>query len=151
MANAYLIYVTSLVAKIGKLLKKDPKVVKKYEDDAARLHELFLEEYTTPTGRVVSDTQTALALALKFNLLKADQIPRAQERLEFLTKWAYFKVSTGFAGTPILLPVLADNGLEHIAYRMLQEKDNPSWLYSVGMGATTIVSVSLCHNTEPNC
>lgn len=138
VANAYLIYVTSLVAKIGKLLKKDPKVVKKYEDDAARLHELFLEEYTTPTGRVVSDTQTALALALKFNLLKAEQIPRAQERLEFLTKWAYFKVSTGFAGTPILLPVLADNGLEHIAYRMLQEKDNPSWLYSVGMGATTI-------------
>ncbi|KAK8854485.1 hypothetical protein IAR55_003223 [Kwoniella newhampshirensis] len=137
VANAYLVYVTDLVAKIGRLLGKDEEA-KKYEADAKRYKQLFLEEYVSPSGRVVADTQTALALALKFNLLKPEQVPKAKERLEFFVRWAVFKVATGFAGTPILLPVLAENGLEHIAYRMLQERDNPSWLYSVGMGATTI-------------
>jgi alpha-L-rhamnosidase len=54
-------------------------------------------------------------------------------------KWDVFRISTGFAGTPIILPALADNGLLHCAYRMLQEGENPSWLYPVSMGATTIV------------
>ncbi|WVQ79775.1 hypothetical protein IAT38_001875 [Cryptococcus sp. DSM 104549] len=137
VANAYLIYVTELVAKIGKLLGKDAEA-KRYAADAERFRQLFLDEYVTATGRVVADTQTAFALVLKFNLLKPEQVAHACERLEFLIKWAYFKVSTGFAGTPIILPVLAENGLSHIAYRMLQEKDSPSWLYAVGMGATTI-------------
>jgi alpha-L-rhamnosidase len=66
------------------------------------------------------------------------------ERLEWLIKWDYFKISTGFAGTPLILPNLAKHKKLHLAYRMLQERDNPSWLYSVGMGATTIVSRS--HN-----
>ncbi|WRT68754.1 uncharacterized protein IL334_005734 [Kwoniella shivajii] len=137
VGNAYLVYVTSLVAKIGKILGKDSEA-SKYESDAMKYKKLFQEEYISPSGRLVSDTQTAYALVLKFGLLDDTQIERAAERLEYLCKWNYFKVSTGFAGTPILLPVLADNGLQHIAYRMLQERDNPSWLYSVGMGATTI-------------
>ncbi|WWD19381.1 hypothetical protein CI109_103841 [Kwoniella shandongensis] len=137
VANAYLVYVTELVAKIGHLLGKTDEA-QKYSVDAERYHKSFLDEYVSPSGRVVADTQTALALALKFKLLRSDQVPKATERLEHLVRWVYFKVATGFAGTPILLPVLAENGLEHIAYRMLQERDNPSWLYSVGMGATTI-------------
>ncbi|WWC71219.1 uncharacterized protein I206_105172 [Kwoniella pini CBS 10737] len=138
VANAYLIYVTDLVSKIGKLLGKNIES-EKYEKDSQKFKQIFQDEYLSKSGRVVADTQTAYALILKFGLLKDDnQLKRAIERLEYLTRWAYFKVSTGFAGTPILLPVLAENGLQHIAYRMLQERDNPSWLYSVGMGATTI-------------
>ncbi|WWC63686.1 uncharacterized protein I303_106291 [Kwoniella dejecticola CBS 10117] len=138
VGNAYLIYVTSLVAKIGRLLGKTAES-EKYEKDAQRFKDLFQDEYLSKSGRIVADTQTAYALVLKFGLLKDDsQLKRAVKRLEWLTRWAYFKVSTGFAGTPILLPILAENGLQHIAYRMLQERDNPSWLYSVGMGATTI-------------
>ncbi|KAK6911037.1 hypothetical protein I203_105072 [Kwoniella mangroviensis CBS 8507] len=138
VANAYLVYVTSLVARIGKLLGKPASETSKYEQDAKKFKKLFQEEYISSKGRLVSDTQTAYALALKFGLMEDDQVERARERLEYLCKWNFFKVSTGFAGTPILLPVLSENGLSHIAYRMLQERDNPSWLYSVGMGATTI-------------
>ncbi|WWC90341.1 uncharacterized protein L201_005274 [Kwoniella dendrophila CBS 6074] len=138
VGNSYLIYVTELVSKIAALLGKKEESIR-YKKDAERFKELYQDEYLSNSGRVVADTQTAYALALKFGLFKNEkQIKRATERLEFLCKWNYFKVSTGFAGTPILLPVLAENGLEHIAYRMLQERDNPSWLYSVGMGATTI-------------
>jgi alpha-L-rhamnosidase len=95
---------------------------------------------------LVSDTQTALALALHFNLLETqEQKVKAAERLDWLIKWDSFKVSTGFAGTPIILDTLAENGKLDIAYRMLQERDNPSWLYPVSMGATTIVSKPLMH------
>lgn len=49
-----------------------------------------------------------------------------------------YKVMTGFAGTPILLPVLTQYGMTETAYRILLCEENPSWLYSVEQGATTI-------------
>lgn len=58
-----------------------------------------------------------------------------------MVRWEMFKITTGFAGTPVILQVLADNGMLGHAYRMLQERDCPSWLYPVGMGAMTTVSV----------
>lgn len=54
-----------------------------------------------------------------------------------MVRWEVFRVTTGFAGTPVILQALAH------AYRMLQEYDCPSWLYPMGMGATTFVSVEI--------
>jgi alpha-L-rhamnosidase len=103
---------------------------------------MFQAEYITATGRLVSDTQTAYALALRFGLFPEKDLTKAQARLEFLTRWESFKITTGFAGTPIILEVLADHGMLNLAYGMLQERDDPSWLYPVTMGATTIVSLN---------
>ncbi len=47
-------------------------------------------------------------------------------------------MSTGFAGTPAVLPALTEFGHLQLAYRMLLEPECPSWLYPVRMGATTI-------------
>ena len=49
-----------------------------------------------------------------------------------------YKLSTGFIGTSLLLPVLSEPGMERLAYRLLLQEENPSWLYSVNQGATTI-------------
>lgn len=49
-----------------------------------------------------------------------------------------YKVMTGFAGTPVLLQTLTDYGMEQEAYKVLLGEENPSWLYSVNQGATTI-------------
>jgi alpha-L-rhamnosidase len=137
-ANAYLVYTTGLVARIARLIGRQE--ADKYQADHVRLRALFRDEYITKNGRVTSDTQTALTLALWFDLVNEDQRKHTLDRLEWLVRWDYFKVSTGFAGTPLVLPNLARHGALHLAYRMLQEADNPSWLYSVGMGATSIVS-----------
>ncbi|RSH82323.1 uncharacterized protein EHS24_007290 [Apiotrichum porosum] len=139
-ANAYLVHVTSLVARIARLIGR-PTEADRYQADFERLRVLFQKEYVTPNGRLASDTQTALTLALKLDLLDKSQRAHAAKRLDWLIRWDFFKISTGFAGTPLLLHALAENGLLHLAYRMLQEKDCPSWLYSVGMGATTIVRI----------
>ncbi|UPK95035.1 hypothetical protein LCI18_005970 [Fusarium solani-melongenae] len=137
VANAYLIYTTKLAAEVGKVLGKDEKSAK-YASDAASLVELFREEYVTPKGRMACDTQTTYALALKFGLLEEKHLATAKERLGYLVRWERFKITTGFAGTPIILHALSENGMLNLAYRMLQERDCPSWLYPVGMGATSI-------------
>ena len=47
-------------------------------------------------------------------------------------------LQTGFLGTSILMPVLTENGMADIAYDLLFQRNNPSWLYSIDNGATTI-------------
>lgn len=105
--------------------------------------ETFRAEYVTRRGRLACDTQAPYALALLFGLFgpKEEQTRTARTRLDWMVRWEAFKITTGFAGTPIILQVLADNGMLGHAYRMLQERGCPSWLHPVGMGATTIVSV----------
>ena len=139
VANAYLVHVTKRLSEIAELIGKHT-LAAKYSAQAARLHKAFQDEYMTHNGRLVSDTQSAYALALHFGLFETNQASKAAERLAWLTRWEAFHITTGFAGTPIILKVLADSGNLNIAYRMLQEKDEPSWLYPVEMGATTIVS-----------
>ena len=48
------------------------------------------------------------------------------------------RMSTGFVGTPLLLHVLSDNGRADVAFNLLLQEKNPSWLFSVNQGATTI-------------
>lgn len=139
IANAYLIYVTSKASVIGRLLGED-EVAAKYEADAERLRNRFREEYVTRTGRLSSDSQAAYAICLKFGLVPEGKgLETAKARLQWLVKWESFRITTGFVGTPIILHALADNGMLSYAYRMLQERDEPSWLYPICMGATTIV------------
>ena len=47
-------------------------------------------------------------------------------------------LQTGFRGTSILKPTLTENGMSDIAYALLFQRKNPSWLYSIDNGATTI-------------
>ncbi|MBQ0005988.1 MAG: family 78 glycoside hydrolase catalytic domain [Alistipes sp.] len=47
-------------------------------------------------------------------------------------------LQTGFLGTSILMKTLTENGMSDIAYNLLFQRKNPSWLYSVDNGATTI-------------
>ncbi|KAH8897929.1 hypothetical protein GQ53DRAFT_712412 [Thozetella sp. PMI_491] len=138
VANAYLVHVTQLVSDVASVIGKFEDA-RKYAAQAADLRERFRNEYISRTGRLASDTQAAYAIALRFKLLEGDtELATARSRLEWMAKWEAFKITTGFAGTPYILPVLVDIGLLDIAYRMLQEKECPSWLYPVTMGATTI-------------
>jgi alpha-L-rhamnosidase len=48
------------------------------------------------------------------------------------------KLSTGFIGTGILNQTLSQIGANGTAYDLLLQRNNPSWLYSIDQGATTI-------------
>jgi alpha-L-rhamnosidase len=48
------------------------------------------------------------------------------------------RISTGFVGTPLVSDALTLTGGQSTAYDLLLERECPSWLYQVDMGATTI-------------
>jgi alpha-L-rhamnosidase len=100
----------------------------------------FRDKYVAKSGLIVGDSQTSLALAFVFGLYPddAEQHKTASARLEKLVRHALFKVSNGFAGTPVVLEGLTKGGYLEVAYRMLLEEGNPSWLYPVTQGATTV-------------
>ncbi len=128
---------TRLLARIAALLG--------YTEDAAHYNTLydsilaaFRREYLTPTGRMVSETQTALTLALHFGMLPETQRQAAAVRLATSVEAHKNHIITGFVGTPFVCDVLSDNGRHDLAGKLLLQDDNPSWLYEVKMGATTI-------------
>jgi alpha-L-rhamnosidase len=86
----------------------------------------------------LSDSQTAYALAICFDLLSSSQRTYAGQRLAWLVNRGEFKIGTGFAGTPFVCEALALTGHVQEAYAMLLEEKCPSWLYPVTMGATTV-------------
>jgi Alpha-L-rhamnosidase N-terminal domain./Bacterial alpha-L-rhamnosidase. len=49
-----------------------------------------------------------------------------------------YTITTGFSGTPNMLPALTANGQAETAYRMISCTDYASWLYPVKLGSTTV-------------
>ncbi|ROV92744.1 hypothetical protein VMCG_09033 [Cytospora schulzeri] len=145
VADAYLVYITGTMAKIAVVIN-DAGNAMRYQADYDRLKSKFGDKYVSKTGLVVGDAETALALVICFDLLLDDddddndgrKLKVAGARLARIVNKARFKVSTGFAGTPLILHALAKTGQMDLAYKMLLEKSCPSWLYPVTMGATTV-------------
>jgi alpha-L-rhamnosidase len=105
---------------------------------ADRLRAAFTEHYVTTDGQVRSDAVTAYALAVCFGLLDDPVRQRAGDRLAELVAEHGYRIATGFAGTPYVTDALTMTGHVEAAYRLLLQRENPSWLYAVTMGATTV-------------
>ena len=99
----------------------------------------FAGAYVIDDGRLTSDSQTAYALALEFDLLPdAYHRSLAGERLAELVQADGYRIGTGFLGTPLICDAVCHADECDSAYRWLLERGCPSWLYPVTMGATTI-------------
>ncbi len=83
-------------------------------------------------------SQTEMLFLLRYSKLTEKQKQLLVADLKADIEVHDYKVMTGFAGTPVLLPVLSQYGMTETAYRILLCEENPSWLYSVNQGATTI-------------
>ena len=89
-------------------------------------------------GRLSADTQTAYALALCFGLVPHEHRASAGDRLAALVAEAGHRIATGFAGTPLVCDALTRTGHVSTAYRLLTQRESPSWLHPVTLGATTV-------------
>ncbi|KAJ5612078.1 hypothetical protein N7510_005272 [Penicillium lagena] len=138
VADAYLVRVLGIISKVSSLLG-EMEDASRFAKDASSVRKAFQHEYVTPSGLLVGDTQTAHSLALSFGLFdKHDHVMKSASRLSHLVHLAGYRIATGFAGTPLVAHALSDTGNYQLAYRMLLEKECPSWLYPITMGATTI-------------
>ena len=137
VANMFLIQSLELMSRISAILGKTSEK-SHFEAEARGARDEFHREYVAPNGRIISDTQAAYALAICLDILSPTQKVRAGERLAELARKNNFRITTGFAGTPYVCEALASTGHLNVAYAMLLEKNCPSWLYPVTMGATTV-------------
>jgi alpha-L-rhamnosidase len=105
---------------------------------AERTRTAFHDHYVNDDGTIHSDAETAYTLAIAFGLLDEQTAELAGKRLAELVAESGYRIQTGFAGTPYLMDALSATGHLDEAYRLLLQREVPSWLYPVTMGATTI-------------
>lgn len=97
----------------------------------------FHTDGTFKTG-ILNTMQTPALFALKARVVEGEAKTRMIARLRENFATHGNCLQTGFLGTSILMGTLTENGMADIAYELLFQRRNPSWLYSVDNGATTI-------------
>lgn len=137
VASAHLFRSARLVTEAAELLGHDEDAAR-YRAAAERARQAWQHEYVTPAGRIVSDAQTAYAMAIAYQLVDGELRTRMGARLAELVRDADYRIGTGFVGTPIIADALTSTGHADVAGRLLLQTEVPSWLYAVTMGATTI-------------
>ncbi|WP_160720498.1 family 78 glycoside hydrolase catalytic domain [Bacillus sp. USDA818B3_A] len=137
ISSAYYCYSSMLVAKAAKVLGKE-EIASEYEQLSNEVRVAIQGEYFTSTGRLALNNQTAFIVSLFMDLVPEEHKDRIANDLRQRLKKDKNHLKTGFVGTPYLCRVLSENGNNDLAYTLLLNKDYPSWLYAVTMGATTI-------------
>ena len=108
------------------------------KDAVKYLKETFLNEDGTFKQDILNTMQTPALFALRNNLVEGAAKDATIARLRKNFEEHGNCLQTGFLGTSILMPTLTENGMVDVAYELLFQRKNPSWLYSVDNGATTI-------------
>jgi alpha-L-rhamnosidase len=137
VATAYLHRSAREVADIATLLGRDTDA-RRYADLAANVAAAWRQEFLADDGTTTPDTQATYARALTFGLVPEDLRAASAARLVELIRAAGDHLGTGFLATPFLLPILTDTGHLDVAYELLFQDTEPSWLVMVDRGATTV-------------
>ncbi|MBO7602058.1 MAG: family 78 glycoside hydrolase catalytic domain [Bacteroidaceae bacterium] len=118
---------------------RDATVYQRMVDDAKEYIKInFLKEDGSFKTDILNTMQTPALFALKNHLVDGSAKEAIIARLRKNFEEHDNCLQTGFLGTSILMQTLTDNGMGDIAYELLLQRKNPSWLYSVDNGATTI-------------
>lgn len=114
----------------------------KYQAMADNARKYILSRFLEPDGQfkleILNTMQTPALFALKNRLVDGQAKEAMKARLRKNFEEHDNCLQTGFLGTSILMPTLTENGMTDIAYELLLQRKNPSWLYSIDNGATTI-------------
>lgn len=132
----YYVYDAALMELFSNILGKTDRAAhyaKLRSDIIAYWSDTYLQD-----GLLTIDTQTAYLLAFAFDLVPDGLVPAFKARLRQLIEENDYTLSTGFVGTGILCQTLEKIGMSDLAYSLLLQTKDPSWLYSVRQGATTV-------------
>ncbi|HET9872305.1 MAG TPA: family 78 glycoside hydrolase catalytic domain [Propionibacteriaceae bacterium] len=137
VATACVYRSAATVAEVARILGNEADA-EEFAGLAERTRVAFNKHYVDSDGVIRSDCATVYALAIVFGLLDESQRRFAGDRLAEQAAANGYRIATGFAGTPYICDALTQTGHLDAAYRLLLERECPSWLYPVTMGATTI-------------
>ncbi|WP_030925114.1 family 78 glycoside hydrolase catalytic domain [Streptosporangium amethystogenes] len=137
IATAYLYRSAALLSRISSLTGHDADAGR-YAELAGKVLQAWRSEFIAADGSLSPPTQATYVRALAFRLVPDDLRAATVNRLVDLIRAAGTHVGTGFLATPYLLPVLADTGHLDLAYDLLFQDSEPSWLTMIDRGATTV-------------
>lgn len=135
---------TAFFANSVDIMRKSAKELGKLDDEAryTQIHQnicnAFLEHCVLNDGKLKGHFQSNYVCALYFGLIPEKLKASVAKHLVELVRINKHLIQTGFAGTPYITFVLADNGYVEDAYKLLQNTECPGWLYTVIAGGTTV-------------
>ena len=139
VATAYFSYSARLLSDCAAALGKEEEA-KKY----AHISEMAKKAYQfliAPEGKIDSHHQANFVRPLALELLPEEHQQIVADDLVKLIASRDYHLGTGFLSTVFLCKVLEEHNYLDVAYRLLEQRTMPSWLYSVTKGATTIWEV----------
>ena len=129
----------SMMADMAKATGRDEA---RYRAMALEAKQYIKDKFLKDNGEfkldILNTMQTPALFALKNGLVEGDAKESMKARLRANFAEHDGCLQTGFLGTSILMQTLTDNDMVDVAYDLLFQRKNPSWLYSVDNGATTI-------------
>lgn len=136
ISACYYAYDAALMVKFSNILGKTDRAehyAKLRDDIIAAWKEKYISD-----GYLTINTQCAYLLAFAFDMVPTELEAQFKERLRKLIVDNDYTLSTGFVGTGVLCQTLEKAGMSDLAYSLLLQTKDPSWLYSVRQGATTV-------------
>lgn len=133
-STAYLSYVCGIMLEVADLTghPEDKALYKEYKEGTKKAYlNQFLPKDTNRQSKLVRP----LALGLLDDTREQSQV---LERLVSTIEQRNYHIGTGFLSTPLILPLLSRMGRTDVAYRMMENEEEPGWLYEVKQGATTV-------------
>ena len=117
----------------------DKAAVARFEKSEATARASFKAKFIDDKGMIVESLrcQAADLYALYLDLVEGDAFEATKQDLLANIKAHDDCLQTGFLGTAIIMDTLTKVGATDVAYTLLLQHKNPSWLYSVDQGATT--------------
>ena len=136
IAVCYYYLDAKLMERMSGIIGKDDRA-DYYGNLADRILEYWKEKYLDGEKLTIS-SQTGYLLPLAFDMIEGHLKQRFASCLKEKIVSNNYTLSTGFLGTGLLNKTLAKVGLDGLAYSLLLQTADPSWLYSVRQGATTV-------------
>lgn len=136
VSSVYFVHDIDLMIKMSDVLGKFDRA-EHYKKLRKQAYAYFVENYMKD-GKLIGQTQTDKILALAFDLVDADYAKVLADELVEQIKANGNRLSTGFLGTYNLCTTLSKYGKDKMAYTLLMQRNEPSWIYSIDQGATTV-------------
>ncbi|MBO5077988.1 MAG: hypothetical protein J5584_10405, partial [Clostridia bacterium] len=135
---AYYAYDALLMRDISAALGKNDRT-QYYDELYKSVKKNYIDAFVSESYGLWNDSQTGAILTLLLDLTPDEETYRyVLDQLTYSIDRNGGRLQTGFVGTAYIVRVLSALGADETAYTLLLQRGNPSWLYSVDQGATTM-------------
>jgi alpha-L-rhamnosidase len=134
VSNAFIVNDLRIMIWAAKRTGKEEDAVR-YAAQLEKTREAYIKAFVKKDGTMKDDYQGAYVMALKMVIPKGALWDKVYAQL--IQRLKKDGMQTGFFATEHILPLLADNGDEKLAFDLLLDERCGGWMYQVKAGATT--------------